>query len=166
MELVRRSRANGFTAASPPPSLSMCKSIHRVLMAPATRDTDPFKWPGGKKQKWESFTHLQSWQKNNSRSVLLLNRHFFYLKMVQMFVYWFKASRNGPGGALVDCFAGDDCVACSILSQTHSRVPLWHGRWHRLASKQRPSLGPSGFCWLHRTAFYRPSRTFVSAYLK
>lgn len=60
MESVRHSKANGFTAASSPPSLFMCKSIHRVLMALAMHDTDSFKWPSKKK---ESFTHLQSWQK-------------------------------------------------------------------------------------------------------
>lgn len=52
MESVRHSKANGFTAASSPPSLFMCKSIHRVLMAPAMHE-----------KKFESFTHLQSWQK-------------------------------------------------------------------------------------------------------
>ncbi len=45
----------------PPPSLFMCKSIHRVLMAPAMHDTDSFK--SSQKKKRESFTHLQSWQK-------------------------------------------------------------------------------------------------------
>lgn len=60
MESVRHSKANGFTAASSPPSLFMCKSIHRVLMAPVMHDTDSFKWP---RKKWEPFTHLQSWQK-------------------------------------------------------------------------------------------------------
>lgn len=61
MESVRHSKANGFTAASSPPSLFMCKSIHRALMAPAMHDTDSFKWPGEKNKK--SLTHLQSWQK-------------------------------------------------------------------------------------------------------
>lgn len=51
MESVRHSTANGFTAASPPPSLFMCKSIHRVLMAPAMHDTDSFKWPRERKKK-------------------------------------------------------------------------------------------------------------------
>lgn len=50
MESVKHSKANGFTAASSPPSLFMCKSIHRVLMAPAMHDTDSFKWPSKNKK--------------------------------------------------------------------------------------------------------------------
>lgn len=87
MESVRHSKANGFTAASSPPSLFMCKSIHRALMAAAMHDTDSFKWPGEK--KWESFTHLQSWRKTIQ---VVLNQHF-YLKMVQTFVYCFLMCR-------------------------------------------------------------------------
>lgn len=60
MESVRHSKANGFTTTSSTPLLIMRKSIHRVLMASAMRDTDSFKYP---RKEEEFLTHLQSWQK-------------------------------------------------------------------------------------------------------
>ncbi len=63
MESVRHSKANGFTAASSPPSLFMCKSIHRVLMAPAMHDTDSFKWP---RKKMRIFHTPAELAENNS----------------------------------------------------------------------------------------------------
>lgn len=60
MESVRHSTANGFTVDPSPPLFFMCKSIHRVLLSCMTL----IHWNGpGKKENWEDFTHLQSWQK-------------------------------------------------------------------------------------------------------
>lgn len=36
----------------------MCKSIHRVLMAPVMRDADSFKWATGKKKKKKKLLFL------------------------------------------------------------------------------------------------------------
>lgn len=71
MESARHGTANGFTAASSPHSLFMCRSIHRVLMAPAMHDTDSFKSPPE-----EEKTHLQSWQKTIRES---LDQHFVFI---------------------------------------------------------------------------------------
>lgn len=89
MESVRHSKANGFTAAFSPPSLFMCKSIHRVLMVPLMHDTDSFKWP---RKKMTIFCTPAELAENNSGGVL--NQHF-YLKVVQIIVYLSNVSRYG-----------------------------------------------------------------------
>lgn len=100
MESVRHSKANGFTAASSPPSLFMCKSIHRVLMAPVMHDTDSFKWP---RKKMRTFHTPAELAENNSGGVywisIFISRWCKRLFTVLMALVWFRL-----------IFTGDDCV--------------------------------------------------------
>lgn len=111
MESVRHSKANGFTATSSPPSLFMCKSIHRVLMVPAMHDTDSFKWPRKKKKRDTCRVGRKQFRKG------VLNQRF-HLKMVQMFVYRFNASPYGSGMVF-----GDDYIQHCIL-YCHTQTPF------------------------------------------
>lgn len=125
MESVRHSTANGFTAASPPPSIFMCKSIHRVLMAPAMHDTDSFKWPREKNRIFHTPAELAE---NNSGGLYWISISlcqngakclFTVLMHCVMALVWFWL-----------IFASDDCIQHYILPchawTLFSATQTWH----------------------------------------
>jgi len=134
---------------SPPPlphlRFSGAKSIQRVLMAPAKRDTDPFKWPAREEEEEEAKpAHLQSWQKTIQERRIIASAFplfiYFYLKTVQMFVYWFNASCNGPGEVVCVCQFLPVMILFGVVSfytHTHTHRPPFHPTTRQASEKKK-----------------------------